>query len=940
MKRVLRAGVAALLFWALPAAGQFVDPSRNWRTFDTASFSVHFAEEHRAQAHLVAGIAETAYARLTAWLQWRPESRTHLVLLDSADFANGLASPLPFNYTAIFLSPPDEGELLQNREWLDLVLTHELTHIVHLDLARRAPLVMRRIFGRAPLWLLIFPNTLPNVWGPNWVKEGLATYAESDPGKGWGRLEQSAFEGMMRAEVARGPISLREIHADGRGFPHNRNYLYGSYFFLFLNERYGPKAITNFIENYSDNFMPFRVDSNPVVVTGKAMDVLWLEYRDWLRARFAARPGDAGTRPDGAGEAVARAFSLTSPLLTSEGGRWYVQSDGYTRPRLVRQARGGDAETVREVERDARLVASGRDELVVAQPEICNDYNYFYDLYQLGPERDWKRLTTCGRFRFAAPLDDGRIAAVRVEKGEGEVVVVDRKGAVERTLYRAVPGESLTGIAALGRSVALTSLRDGRWSLIEIVDGKPAVLLADRAIKHTPRFGATPDEIYFVANYDNTYNVWSWRRGERNLSRWTRAETGVREISAPVAGEMLLTTIEADGDVLRAYRLPELPLERREAATPAAEAPAPVMAEDPRLAADRPYSPWSSLLPRSWFPTFYLADGAVALGVTTFGQDALGLHQYSVTPLYEFTQGEPLGSIIYEYNERHRLLLDRGMSVKASTEKSDGQNSISDRDIQKYTITDSAQWVSTWRSLSLNSRTYWGLGGALDRERLHDVSAATTSLTDSRVLGLVAGVDTRRAQWLSEGPSQGQQLRLWAETSNGLGGAYSGNVYRGDWRGYLPVGKSVLALRWNEIYGQADAEPIELGGSETNEALALPLLNQREFPLRGYTSGEAALTGNRARVGTIEWRFPLADVDRHTMSPPVGLNRVSLSVFFDIGAAWNSGASPDYHRGVGIELLSEVRFGYLFGLQARAGVAWGLDDPGKTMGYLRVGRSF
>ena len=181
---------------------------------------------------------------------------------------------------------------------------------------------------------------------------------------------------------------------------------------------------------------------------------------------------------------------------------------------------------------------------------------------------------------------------------------------------------------------------------------------------------------------------------------------------------------------------------------------------------------------------------------------------------------------------------------------------------------------------------------------------------------------------------------MWAETSNGLNGTYSGNVYRADWRGYLPVGKSVLALRWNEIYGQADAEPIELGGSETNEALALPLLNQREFPLRGYTSGEAALTGQRARVGTIEWRMPLSDVDRHFMVPPVGLNRVSMSLFFDIGAAWNSGASPDYHRGVGIELLSELRFGYLFGLQVRAGVAWGLDDPGKTKGYLRVGRSF
>jgi len=941
MNRSLRAWMAVLLFWALPAQGQWVDPSRNWRTFDTANFSLHFAEEHRSQAHHAAGIAETVYARISGWLQWRTESRTHLVLLDSADFANGLASPLPFNYTAIFLSPPDDGELLQNREWLELVLTHELTHIVHMDLARRAPLALRRIFGRAPPWLLFFPNTLPNVWGPAWVKEGLAVYAESDPVKGWGRLEQSTFEGMMRAEVARGLISLREINADGRGFPHNRDYLYGSYFFLFLSERYGPKAITNLVEDYSGNFIPFRVHSNPVAVTGKTMDVLWLEYQGWLRARFAPRPGETATQPDQQGEIVAQAFSLTSPALTREGGRWYVQSDGITRHRLVRQAKGGDAETVREVERDARLAIFGGGELVVAQPEICNDYNYFYDLFQFGPDGDWNRLTTCGRFRFAAPLEDGRIAVVRVEKGEGDVFVLDRKGAVERTLYRAAPGESLTGIAARGGNVVLTSLRDGSWSLIEIGDGRPTVLFADQAIKHSPRFGATPDEIYFVANYDNVYNVWSWRRGERTLSRWTRAGTGVREISAPVAGEMLLTTIEADGDVLRAYRLPESPLERREAAAPAAgsPAPAPAKADDLRRGTERPYAPWSSLLPRSWFPTFYAADGAVALGVTTFGQDALGLHHYSVTPMYEFTQGQPLGSFIYEYNERHRLLLQRTMSVKATTDKDDG-NSLTDQDIQQYTITDSVQWVSTWRSLSLDTRYYWGLGGALNREKQYDVNAATTTLSDKPVLGLVAGVDTRRTQWLSEGSSQGQQLRLWAETSNGLNGTYTGNVYRADWRGYLPAGKTVLALRWNEIYGQPGAEPIELGGSESDDALGLPLLNQRDFPLRGYTSGEAVLTGQRARVGTIEWRVPLSDVDRHLMVPPVGLNRVSMSLFLDIGAAWNSGASPDYHRGVGIELLSEIRFGYVAGLRVRAGVARGLDDTGKTTGYVQIGRSF
>jgi outer membrane protein assembly factor BamA len=165
-------------------------------------------------------------------------------------------------------------------------------------------------------------------------------------------------------------------------------------------------------------------------------------------------------------------------------------------------------------------------------------------------------------------------------------------------------------------------------------------------------------------------------------------------------------------------------------------------------------------------------------------------------------------------------------------------------------------------------------------------------------------------------------------------------VYRADWRGYLPLGKTVLALRWNEAYGDADAEPFQLGGSFSDDAFTLPLLNDREFALRGYTSGEAALTGHRARVATLEWRTPLADVDRHRVVPPVGLNRLSLNVFADIGSAWEHGASPDYHRGFGVELMSELRVGYLFGLHARAGIAHGVDEPGKTTGYLRVGRSF
>jgi len=106
-----------------------------------------------------------------------------------------------------------------------------------------------------------------------------------------------------------------------------------------------------------------------------------------------------------------------------------------------------------------------------------------------------------------------------------------------------------------------------------------------------------------------------------------------------------------------------------------------------------------------------------------------------------------------------------------------------------------------------------------------------------------------------------------------LRGAYSGNFYRGDWRAYLPLAGRSYRCAGNQAYSQPQAEAIQLGGtgaSFSEEAFALPVLNQREFPLRGYRSGESVLTGHRASLVTLEWRVPIADVDRHFMVPPVG----------------------------------------------------------------------
>jgi hypothetical protein len=541
-----------------------------------------------------------------------------------------------------------------------------------------------------------------------------------------------------------------------------------------------------------------------------------------------------------------------------------------------------------------------------------------------------RQITRCARDHFAAALHDGNIASVRVSAGDAEVVLIERDGAVRR-LYRALPGESISGLAAKASRIVITRLRESQWALVDVSDGKERVLVTDEAVKLAPRFGASADEIYFIADYEHSYDIWSWREGRSSLSRWTRTPYGVRDMSAPVAGEILLTTLEADGNALRLLRLPADGLEQRALERPKRVEDAP---EQLASGTDRPYSALRTLRPTSWLPLVQIADGAIAVGALTLGQDALELHQYVLAPMVEVTQGELLGQAQYLYDGRHGLMANRTLTVRASEPGS------SRTEIKAYSIKEDAQWVSLWRDLRVNQRLYWGLGAALEREDFHDFSLGSTRTQDERVIGLLGGFDTRRRQPLSEGPSQGDDLRLFAETSRGLGGAYSGNVYRADWRGHLPLGKSVLALRWNEAYGQNTAEPFELGGSKSDEYILLPVLNERDFALRGYTTGTPQLMGHRSRVTSVEWRTPLRDIDRHLVVPPLGINRISLNVFADIGAAWEHGDAPDYHRGIGAELMSEPRFGYLFWLQARMGIARGLDRSGSTKIYLRVGRSF
>ena len=575
-------GIAATagLLAASPARAQFADPGPEWHSAQSAHFRVHYRALQRTQAEAVARAAERAWPRVTKALMWEPKSRIEVVVYSELDISNGFTTPLPFNLIGVFLTPPDEGELLDNSAWLDLLLVHELTHAVHLDKVRGAPRVLQNIFGRIA-WFV------PNLFNPGWVLEGLAVWQESDPASGRGRLKGPVFEAWLRAERKNGFIKLAELNADGRALPLSKQYLYGAYFFEFMQRRYGAGKVQELIEQYSGNigFVP-RLHSMPYGATGKMMDVLWDEFLADLNEQVSARAAPIERLPEVTGRRVlGPLFDLPSLVALPDGAVLVVVDDGLHAPRIERIRRDGTRERITTVLRGARLEAGADGSVLVMQPDLCNSYYLGYDVYRLQGS-SLKQLTDCAHLRRAVQVPAARgaasvgsgandLVAIQIEAGRTRIVRLNPAASDSTPLpvYTPPEGTDVIDIALApdGRTLAAVTRREGDWRLVEFdltlaqPGAAPVQRLAHQAPISNLRHGPAGLEMLMVdAGVQNL-----WRLNGGLWRRLTHSHTAVMAHggSAP-DGSLAMVVIAPRGYELR-WMDATSPVQERTAAAPA-----------------------------------------------------------------------------------------------------------------------------------------------------------------------------------------------------------------------------------------------------------------------------------------------------------------------------------------------------------------------------------
>lgn len=687
--------VVMVVVWLWGGQARAGDPDQRWRTLETEHFYVHYLAGEEDAAERVAADAERAYDRLT--IAWGHEVflKIHISLYDNQDTANGRATAVPFPQIIAYTTAPEALSVLESYDdWIDILITHELVHVVHLDTVHGIPRLVNAIFGFGVLGKV----TAPNILQPRWMVEGIATMNESDF-SAFGRRRSAQFDAFIRMAVLEGAWqSLDQVSSGARLWPHGTSvYLYGVHFMYYIEARYGPDKLRELSHVYARQLVPFGINRAVQDVLGVDFQQLWKEFQEDTTRRFQAQARRIRSR------GLRQGRRLT---FSGEGARYpfwapddahvyFYKSDGHREEGIKRIAASGgrmregrgigragadvDVEHVLDVEDSASAGFVGATGDMVFDWTNTYDFRYRWsDLYRWngGDPEEAEQLTFGLRASEPHVAPDGRRVAFRrndvaqsrlgiLDLATGDVTEVAPEGRIDQVY---TPRWSPDG-----ETIAFSGFREGGYRdiyLYDVAAGTTRRITADRHVDISPAW--TPDGRYllFSSDRDDVFNLYAWDTESGRLHQVSNVLGGAFEPRVSHDG----TRIAYIGYSKTGYDLWVMELDPARwleplptvSDLPEVDDNKPPVSPDqarPLSLGSRRYQPWRTMYPRSVFPTALnvaTSQFGTALGASTGVSDVLGFHAASASVLYLFQQRVVTGSVAYSYD---RLLPNFGIEA-------------------------------------------------------------------------------------------------------------------------------------------------------------------------------------------------------------------------------------------------------------------------------------
>ncbi len=952
-------------------------PELVWHSIETKHFRITYNSGEGPVAEHIADLCEDIYARLEPAIGWPPSQRTEIVLTDETDSANGSATVLPYNAITLYVTAPDDFSPLGDvDDWYLELVTHEFTHILHIDHTRGLPELANRVVGK---------QFAPNQVAPRWLLEGLAVYEESSKTSG-GRLRSSMWNMWMRADVLENNIAPLDVMSNSdsiRRWPQgNLKYLYGSYLMGWIAETYGEQAIRAFIDDYGWQVIPFAVNRSLRRATGRTFEELYPAWIDTLKREFAAQAERIRAR--GLREGV----RLTHVGQQPEHPRWiptgawpgmagdaiFYADDGHTRAGLYRLPLVRDASGAvvgsREADRELLVRTNGTatpgfapdGTLVFNSIESTKNLFFFNDLFSLPPGAtstsglDDRRARLTNGFRALDPdvsPDGRRVVFTTNHRGTQYLQIADFHGTSIEGVHALVQsnefGQAYTPrFSPDGSHVAYSVWKKGGFRdirLVDVADGSFVDITHDRAIDGDPSFSKDGRWLLFHSDRTGVSNIYAYELATGALKQVTNVINGAYQPELSPDGKTLLYEgyTHQGWDV---YAMAFDPSQFLDAEPYVDDRPPPPPEPVHQEWEIKPYSPWNTMYPRAFSATIAPGNFGTLATITASGSDIAGHHSYSITYDDELSRPDFQGSISYSYG---RLPVNFSVSGYRAIAPSGG---LVVGTYNPQTIIEQLG-AATGLSYSL-PRAFDSQNFSVSYNFTHiganvaiPASAAdpyvTPTLPGRGFVGFASfgySYSNAESYLYSVGAERGFSMSAnFSVADPWLGGQFSGYQASVQLATYLRMPWArhhTIALHGSG--GVTGGSFPGLGQFYVGGYQDLPVINSIEHSvaqssvlLRGYAP--VTEVGSNFVLLNSEYRFPILEIEHGWSTLPIFLTRVSGSAFFDYGSAFNN-VNPSFLSGTGAELWFDTTFSYVVSLTFRLGFEHGMATGGLDHGYL------
>jgi Tol biopolymer transport system component len=740
-------------------------------------------------------------------------------------------------------------------------------------------------------------------------------------------------------------------------------YLYGVYFHNFIVSRYGEEKIQELIENYSDNIIPLSINSNSNETFGKTMDVLWLEFTDYLNKEFLPEIQNITQKGiTNSKQLTHSGYSNTSPKTTPEGDVYFIQDDKQSEPRLMVLKNGADKPQIIAETHGRYFDLHPQAGIVVAELDAYKNTNILSDLHHIDLQTGKKtKITLGGRYLYASWSPDGNnIIAVHNELGEQALHLLDRHGKFLQNLWQG-NNKSVLGQpdwAPHSNKLVVSVWRpETQWNL-EIFDTDRrqwTQLTHSKNIETTPHFTANDQEIIFSADYSGVFNLYRLNLTDGNTTKISNVIGGafspapVSDVTNQDNQGIYYTAIGKNGFDLFYLENPlELTSSKNyegENSTPRKEAETPT-----NLYSDNPtedYDAISRITPTGWYPYFLKTDHTNEIGFNTWGSDPIRRHSYTLMAAYDTDNKWYVGRLDYLYDRWDPTL-------KFSLSRNTVTYLDINGDVERFRNQDTFTIEGVWPFLSYEQQWLFHAGIIHQTETDKEIFSIFGPLdaTSDDITGVAVSYSSTHTYPISISPNNGRQVKLIAEDYELLESFHTGHVFTLDWKEFFGLpGQNVISARGVFGSGTDSPEPFRLGGTRETSVSAQPnsaafaaterIFGQRRYPLHGYPTSRGDLRGTHMLLAELEWLSPIARVERGLMAPPIGLHQVYGKLFLNWGETWNESFKiPSLRRGAGAELSMNMILGYWLPLDVNFGYAKGFDKGGEEQTYIEILASF